>query len=178
MSDACKLRLNPNTAHRNLTLSEDRKMSEWADEQLYPDHPDRFDYWSQLLCESGLKGRCYWEVERKGVVHVAVTYKGIRRKGEFDDCCLGRNKQSWCLKCSDGGYSLQHNNIRTSIYVPPTRRVGVYLDWDAGTISFFSCSSDKRTHLHTFHTTFSEPVYPAFRVRPRECGSSLFLCQL
>ncbi|KAJ8377658.1 hypothetical protein AAFF_G00255030 [Aldrovandia affinis] len=40
--------------------------------------------------------------------------------------------------------------------------VGVYLDWPAGTLSFYSISSDRLTHLHTFHTTFTEPLYPGF----------------
>uniref|UniRef100_UPI003AAF644A uncharacterized protein n=1 Tax=Centroberyx gerrardi TaxID=166262 RepID=UPI003AAF644A len=79
---ACELTLDPNTAHRNLFLSEDnRKVTRVREEQPYPDHPERFDYRPQLLCRNGLTGRCYWEVEREGEVDIGVTYRGISRRG-------------------------------------------------------------------------------------------------
>ena len=64
-SDACDLTLDPNTANRRLSLSEDsRKVTRVEEDQSYPDHPERFDAWEQVLCKEGLTGRCYWEVER------------------------------------------------------------------------------------------------------------------
>ncbi|KAI3352598.1 hypothetical protein L3Q82_005533 [Scortum barcoo] len=64
---ACELTLDTNTAHRKLKLSEDnRKVTLVSEEQPYPDHPERFDDWEQLLCRTGLTGRCYWEVEWRG----------------------------------------------------------------------------------------------------------------
>ena len=67
--DACELTLDPNTAHRDLSLSEDnRKVTVVTEQQSYPDHPERFDYWAQVLCRESLTGRCYWEVERIGGV--------------------------------------------------------------------------------------------------------------
>ncbi|XP_051813261.1 NLR family CARD domain-containing protein 3-like [Acanthochromis polyacanthus] len=178
---ACELTLDTNTAHRQLELSDNnRKVTVRTDEQPYPDCPDRFDFWCQVLCTDGLStaGRFYWEVEREGVVHIAVTYKGIQRKGAYDDPCLGRNDQSWSLRCSDDDYSLWHNNKRTSIYVPSTRRVGVYLDWPAGTLSFYKVSSDRLRHLHTVRTTFTKPLFPAFKIKPGQLNSSVSLCQI
>uniref|UniRef100_A0A3B4ZLI4 B30.2/SPRY domain-containing protein n=1 Tax=Stegastes partitus TaxID=144197 RepID=A0A3B4ZLI4_9TELE len=178
---ACELTLDPNTAHRNLELSDsNRKVTLRTDEQPYPDRPERFDFRKQLLCTGGLStaGRFYWEVEREGVVHVAVTYERIQRKGQFDDSCLGRNDQSWSLRCADDGYSVRHNNKRTSIYVPSSSRVGVYLDWPAGTLSFYKVSSDKLTHLHTLNTKFTEPLFPAFRIKPGQLKASVSLCQV
>ncbi|XP_041960926.1 NLR family CARD domain-containing protein 3-like [Alosa sapidissima] len=55
-----------------------------------------------------------------------------------------------------------------------SKRVGVYLDWLEGTLSFYSVSSDTLTRLHAFRAVFTEPVYPAFRLR--EMDSSLILC--
>ncbi|KAI3366245.1 hypothetical protein L3Q82_010068, partial [Scortum barcoo] len=55
-----------NTVNRNVKLSDNnRKMTRVKEDQSYPDHPDRFEpmSWRQLLCETGLTGRCYWEVE-------------------------------------------------------------------------------------------------------------------
>ncbi|XP_071370850.1 stonustoxin subunit beta-like, partial [Centroberyx affinis] len=162
---ACELTLDPNTAHRNIFLSEDnRKVTDVREQQPYPDHPERFDYWCQLLCRNGLTGRCYWEVEREGVVDIGVTYRGIRRSGDSDDCRLGGNEQSWSLECSGNSYSVWHNNRRTDICFPSSfsNRVAVYLDWPAGSLSFYRVSSDTLIHIHTFHSTFTEPLYPGF----------------
>ncbi|XP_034750505.1 neoverrucotoxin subunit alpha-like [Etheostoma cragini] len=66
MRYVCELELDTNTIHRNLKLSENhRKVTYVSEEQPYPDHPERFDFWPQLLCRDGLTGRCYWEVERE-----------------------------------------------------------------------------------------------------------------
>ncbi|XP_044063211.1 stonustoxin subunit beta-like [Siniperca chuatsi] len=176
-SDACELTLDPNTANRKLILSDyNTKVTVGREKQPYPDDPERFDYWKQLLCTDGLTGRCYWEVEWTGKVYIAVTYRGIRRRGESDDCCLGSNDQSWSLSCSGAGYSGLHSKRSVSISIPPSNRVGVYLDWPAGTLSFYRISSDKLTLLHTFYATFTEPVYPAFRIKMDPYNSSVSLC--
>ncbi|KAM4611069.1 protein NLRC3-like [Polymixia lowei] len=176
----CELTLDPNTAHRRLSLSEGSRKVTWVKEkQSYPDQPERFDHWCQVLCREGLTGRCYWEVERKGRVYIGVTYRGIRRRGESDDCCLGRNDKSWSLGCSDNSYTTWHNNRTTDILLPSSGsdRVGVYLDWSAGTLSFYRVSSDTLTHIHTFHSTFTEPLYPGFGVGFWS-GCSVSLCQI
>ncbi|XP_045900992.1 protein NLRC3-like [Micropterus dolomieu] len=174
---ACELTLDPNTANRKLIVSDhNTKVTVGKETQPYPDDKERFDYWKQLLCTDGLTGRCYWEVEYTGHVYIAVTYRGIRRKGDGDDCCLGRNDQSWSLSSSDDGYSALHSNKSASVHVPAANRVGVYLDYPAGTLSFYRISSNKLTHLHTFCTTFSEPVYPAFRLKTGPINSSVSLC--
>ncbi|XP_071375304.1 NACHT, LRR and PYD domains-containing protein 12-like [Centroberyx affinis] len=180
---ACELTLDPNSAHRNLSLSEDnRKVTLVREEQPYPDHPERFDYWKQLLCRNGLTGRCYWEVEREGWVSIGVTDRGIRRRGRGDDCFLGLNDKSWSLICSRYSYSACHNN-RTTVKQTPVSsgsvRVGVYLDWPAGSLSFYRVSSDTLIHLHTFHSTFTEPLYPGFGFEFMfRSGSTVSLCQI
>ncbi|KAM4522094.1 NLR family CARD domain-containing protein 3-like [Odontesthes bonariensis] len=197
---ACELTLDPNTAHRKLKLSEDcREVTRVKEEQPYPDHPDRFDHYCHLLCREGLTGRCYWEVEWEGLVHVAVTYRGIRRSGTSINSKFGAKDVSWSLSCCDGGYSVWHNSKETSISSPSSspfsspssspfsspsssssssspvsHRAAVYVDHPAGTLSFYSVSSDSLTHLHTFSTTFTEPVYPAFGFR--KFDSSVSLC--
>ncbi|KAM4610429.1 uncharacterized protein ACJ7VT_013683 [Polymixia lowei] len=181
---ACELTLDPNTAHRRLSLSEENRNTTvektlrrlfWP--SFYPDHPERFDHYHQVLGRDGLTGRCYWEVERRGQVVIGVTYKGISRKGRGDDCCLGENNKSWSLICSDNSYSARHNNITTDLSLLPSGsdRVGVYLDWSADTLSFYRVSSDTLTHIHTFHSTFTEPLYPGFGFWFR---SSVSLCQI
>ncbi|XP_062275957.1 uncharacterized protein LOC133981087, partial [Scomber scombrus] len=165
-SDACELELDPNTMNTNLKLSDNnRKVTHVEEHQSYPDHPDRFDYWSQLLCRNVLTGRCYWEVEWRGRVYISVSYRRIRRKGGSDDCVFGYNDQSWSLECSDGGYSVRHNKRETSISSSSvSNRVAVYVDCPAGTLSFYRVSSDTLIHLHTFNTTFTDPLCAGFAV--------------
>lgn len=143
------------------------------EEQPYPDHADRFEDW-QVLCTNGLTGRGYWEVEWRGEVRISVSYRGINRKNGSDDIRFGRNNKSWSLSCSDNGYLVWNNDIRTPIASHVSHRVAVYVDYPTGILSFYSMSSDKRTHLHSFHTTFTEALYPGFGFW--SSGSSVSLC--
>uniref|UniRef100_A0A673A696 NACHT domain-containing protein n=1 Tax=Sphaeramia orbicularis TaxID=375764 RepID=A0A673A696_9TELE len=152
----CELTLDPNTANRKLKLSENNKKVERVEEvQSYPDHQDRFENEPQLMCSTGLTGRCYWEVQWSGYVCISVTYRGIRRKGKSRDCVFGGNDQSWSLWCY---------------------RVSVYVDCPAGSVSFYRVSSDKLIHLHTFKTTFTEPLFGGFILV--ETGSTVCLCDV
>uniref|UniRef100_A0A674DLX9 B30.2/SPRY domain-containing protein n=1 Tax=Salmo trutta TaxID=8032 RepID=A0A674DLX9_SALTR len=164
----CDLTLDLNTANRRLSLSEEnRKVTHRREKQPYPDHPERFEGYRQVLCREGLTGRCYWEVEWSGSrTVIGVTHKGISRRGKVKDCGLGCNNKSWSLDCYDNRYSAYHNYNPTTIDVRPSssHRVGVYLDWSAGTLSFYRASSDTLTHLIKFTSTFTEPLYPGFGV--------------
>ncbi|XP_077952479.1 uncharacterized protein LOC120813508 isoform X1 [Gasterosteus aculeatus] len=181
---SCELTIDTNTVNKHLKLSDNnRKVTRVKEDQSYPDHPDRFDYYPQLLCRTGLTGRCYWEVECRGDVYVSVSYRGIKRKGDSDDCMFGMNDQSWSLICSDGGYYVWHNKTETHISFSSSGRVAVYVDCPAGFLSFYRVSSDTLIHLHTFSTTFTEPLYPGFGFDLwygfGSCfGSSVSLCSL
>ncbi|XP_054874943.1 uncharacterized protein LOC111568739 [Amphiprion ocellaris] len=174
---SCNLTVDMNTVNRNLRLSHNnRKVTHVEEPQSYPDHPDRFEFWPQLLCSTGLTGRCYWEVQWIGVVQISVSYRGIGRKGRSEGSLFGCNDQSWSLICSDDGYSVRHNNIETPIRSSSVcHRIGVYVDVPARVLSFYSVSSGSLIHLHTFSTTFTEPLYPGFGLCS---GSSVFLCDL
>ncbi|XP_047211241.1 stonustoxin subunit alpha-like [Girardinichthys multiradiatus] len=117
---SCQLTIDTNTVNSYLQLSEDNWKVTCVEElQSYPDHPDRFDYYPQLLCSDGLTGHCYWEVEWRGRVFISVSYRRIRRKGYSNDCLFGSNDQSWSLRYADDGYYDCHNNIVTSSSPPP-----------------------------------------------------------
>ncbi|XP_016118051.1 ribonuclease inhibitor-like, partial [Sinocyclocheilus grahami] len=174
---ACDITLDPNTVHTQLILSEgNRKITCVKEHQPYPDHSERFERFEQILCRESLTGRCYWEAEWSSSGHVAVAYKGINRKGGID-CWFGLNEKSWNIYCCDMIYTVWHNNKSTDIpRSSSSHRVGVYLDWSAGTLSFYSISDTHTlTHLHTFNTTFTEPLYAGFKVYS---DSSVFLCQI
>ncbi|XP_051971465.1 tripartite motif-containing protein 16-like protein [Xyrauchen texanus] len=177
---SCQLSLDPNTVHNLLCLSKDNTaVTNTRKVQKYPDHPHRFDYWAQVLCRESLCGRCYWEVEwsgsKDGWVGISVSYKGISRKGMGDECVFGCNNQSWRLNCLHSTYSSCHDSIKTAIPVSSSSsKIGVYVDYSAGTLSFYSVS-DTLTLIHRVHTTFTQPLYPGFRVYD---GSTVKLCDL
>lgn len=162
---SCQLILDVNSVHRNLHLSEGNRTATMKSEpKNYPDHPDRFDHWQQVLCRESVTGRCYWEVDWRGTeVDMAVTYRGIRRKGSNNECSLGWNDKSWSLYCSESKLSYVHNNRSKDIPVPVSSRIGIYLDYAAGTLAFYSVS-DSMQLLQRVQTTFTQPLYPAFSV--------------
>lgn len=167
MPDSCRLSFDTNSVNRKIRLSEDSKATYVREEEAYPDHPDRFDEWPQLLCDADLTGRFYWEVEWTGHVDISLSYRGINRIGHQYDCRFGRNDQSWSLECSEDGYCVWHNNTGTTATVSNAtssgvNKVAVFLDWPAGILSFYRVSSDRLIHLHTFNTAFTDPLYPGF----------------
>ncbi|XP_067284777.1 tripartite motif-containing protein 16-like protein [Pseudorasbora parva] len=174
-----QLTLDPNTTNKRLHLSEKNKVITHAYiDQPYPDHPDRFLVWEQMLCRESVCGRSYWEVEWSGNgVFISVSYKSICRKGWGNECLFGCNDQSWCLDCSPDSYSFRHNSIETDLPVKPIsskdNRVGVYVDPGAGTLSFYSVSGDTMSLIYRVQITFTQPLYPGFRV---PIGSSVKLC--
>ncbi|KAJ8253683.1 hypothetical protein COCON_G00202950 [Conger conger] len=195
----CQLTLDPNTANKELSLSEgNRKVTHTPERGPYPDHPERFHYEPQVVCRESLSERCYWEAEFSLTlctrVYIAVTYKGISRKGEDSDSRFGGNENSWRLSCvkrssSNLSCDIRHNNNSKHIRSPSpyprvgrlfgrrVYRVGVCVDRPSGTLSFYSVSdSDTLTLLHRIHTHFTEhtPLYAGFGV----CDSSVSLCQL
>ncbi|XP_048011474.1 tripartite motif-containing protein 16-like [Megalobrama amblycephala] len=196
------LTLDLNTVNKRLRLSEgNTAITVTNTVQSYPDHPDRFDCYAQVLCREILSDqRCYWEIEWSGdVVFISVSYKSIRRKGWGNECVFGSNDQSWSLICYPSSYSFRHNNIDTELPVKPIissrvgvydeddddddddadlesiiRRIGVYVDHSAGTLSFYRVKRNTMILIHTVQITFTQPLYPGFYVYGS--GSSVKLC--
>ncbi|KAG2464670.1 E3 ubiquitin/ISG15 ligase TRIM25-like [Polypterus senegalus] len=174
---SCPLTLDHNTANRQLRLSEGTKRVTCQQAiSLYPEHPDRFDHWQQVLCREALTGaRWYWEVEWSGdEVVIGVTYKGIERKGRGKESLFGFNDKSWSFRYFNSHYFFDHNKISTTTTckVPNSHTIGVFLDCPAGSLSFYNIS-DTMTLLHSFKTTFTEPLLPGFWIK---LNSSVRIC--
>ncbi|KAG7483970.1 hypothetical protein MATL_G00044010 [Megalops atlanticus] len=172
---ACQLTLDPNTAYRELVISDsNRKVTRKKTVQFYSDHPDRFDGYSQVLCKEALSGfRHYWEAQWSGEFSIGVAYRSISRKGKNSNSLLGYNDKSWSLLCSDTGYSAWHNKMDKDI--PSSfhaSRIGVYLDYAGGSVAFFAVS-DSMELIHRFQARFTEPLHAGFGV-----GSSVSICPL
>ncbi|XP_075942626.1 NACHT, LRR and PYD domains-containing protein 3-like isoform X2 [Anarhichas minor] len=170
---ACDLTLDLNTAGLNAVLSEENKKATCVHEkQPYPENPERFEH-CQVLCEEGLTGRHYWEVECDSA-DVGVAYKSMDRVNDSSsECSLGKNEKSWCW-FSNGSFC--HNDSDFEFMDCATKRstIGVYLDWPAGVLSFFEVFPDKLTHLYTVCTTFTEPLHPGFSFT----DGSVYLCKI
>ncbi|XP_033912498.3 E3 ubiquitin/ISG15 ligase TRIM25-like [Acipenser ruthenus] len=156
------LTFDPNTVHPNLILSDDLKTARYTDvHQPYPNHAERFKgRFSQVRCSQGFSsGEHRWEVEMgKCEWGVGVCYKSINGTS---NPALGYNEASWSLEWYSNmlkAYTMRSSTPLQCITQPV--RVEVHLNYDAGTLSFYN-ASDSRVHLHTFNTTFTEPVYPA-----------------
>ncbi|XP_028991270.1 neoverrucotoxin subunit alpha-like [Betta splendens] len=157
---ACDLTMDPNTVNGYLILSDKDKRATYGPWQYYPDHPERFTE-PQVLCREGLSGRHYWVVEWNDNCGAGVAYKRMQRK-EREANRFGRNAVSWFLAKECGSLSVHHNSNLQNTGFPPSgcNRVGVYLDWPAGTLTFYDATSNTLKHIYTFTTKFTEPVYP------------------
>lgn len=147
-----------------------------VEKQTYPNHAERYINVYQVLCEEGLtEGRFYWEVNFNGSgTFIGVTYKTKIEEKQGWDAMFGLNNKSWGILCNEREYTFCHNKARTIIYLLQSQTVGVYLDWPAGTLSFYSVKADRLTLLHTTNQTFTEPLYPAFGFKT--LNSTVSLC--
>ncbi|XP_072293368.1 tripartite motif-containing protein 16-like [Eucyclogobius newberryi] len=161
--------LDPNTAHKFLSLSDENRRVRCMDkEQSYSDHPDRFILWSQVMSRESLTGRCYWEVEWSGSfwVRIAVSYRDIKRDGSRNECGFGNNDKSWALDCEDRKYVFCFNAVKTRVSGPFSSRIGVYLDHSAGALSFYSVKGQSMTLLHKVQTNFTQPLFAGVWLGP------------
>lgn len=119
--------------------------------------------------------RGYWEAEVDGHngVSIAVSYKGINRKGSTEkESRFGHNAQSWRLVRYPKKYCFWQNVTKTEVSGSESKRIGVYLDQKAGILSFYSVSN-KITLIHKVRTKFTQPLYAGFGIGT---GSSAKIC--
>lgn len=132
--------------------------------QLHPETPAKFYCPQALSSQRFSAGQHAWEVEASGSGDwmVGVAYPSIERKGHLS--YLGINNKSWCLGKWNNKYSVKHNIRETLVDAEPTcHRFVIYLDYDAGQLSFYQLSNPVN-HLHTFTANFTEPLHAAFTV--------------
>ncbi|XP_034441967.1 tripartite motif-containing protein 16-like [Hippoglossus hippoglossus] len=165
---ACELTLDPTTAHEDLVVSvggKEVKLNTQILRSSVPPirHPKRFIHRRQVLCREGLQAeRCYYEIEVEGdKLEIALVYKGMERKSRTKLSAFGGTAISWSLDRS-AYYSVSHNSDSVQLTrCPGHHRIGVYLKFKEGTLSFYEVS-DSMIFLYKVESEFTEPLYPGF----------------
>ncbi|TEA24537.1 hypothetical protein DBR06_SOUSAS30410026, partial [Sousa chinensis] len=162
-SSAVDVTLDPDTAYPSLILSDNLRQVRYSYlQQDLPDNPERFNLFPCVLgSPCFIAGRHYWEVEvgDKAKWTIGVCEDSVCRKGGvtsapqngFWAVSLWYGKEYWALTSPMTALPLR----------TPLQRVGIFLDYDAGEVSFYNVT--ERCHTFTFsHATFCGPVRPYF----------------
>ncbi|XP_065420767.1 zinc finger protein RFP-like [Chrysemys picta bellii] len=166
--------LDPDTAHPQLILSEDRKSVRWGGtRQRLPSNPERFDIRPCVLgCEGFTSGRHCWDVEVGGGGYwaVGVARGSVRRKGRISHSPEGG---IWAVECWWGQFQALTSPVTTLPLSWFPSRIRVCLDCDQGQVTFIDAGDEAPIF------TFPPGSIPGERIRPWlwVCqGSQLSLC--
>ncbi|XP_056319794.1 fibronectin type III and SPRY domain-containing protein 1 [Danio aesculapii] len=108
-------------------------------------------------------GQHYWEVRFDKESKAFAAGVALRSLGRFDQ--LGKSNASWCIHLNNWlqqSLTAKHNNKARTLDCSIPDRIGIYCNYEEGTLSFYN--SRNKTLLHTFRTKFQQPVIPAFMV--------------
>uniref|UniRef100_A0A3P8YW11 Uncharacterized protein n=2 Tax=Esox lucius TaxID=8010 RepID=A0A3P8YW11_ESOLU len=165
--------LDPDSAHPELILSDDRKQVRTGDErQNVPDNAERFDICINVLgINSFLSGRYYYEVIVKGKTKwdLGVARQSINRKGNIT---VSPEHGYWTVR-------LRHGRTYSASTSPPIplslrekpQKVGVFVDYEGGQVSFYNVEAS--SHIYSFTgCTFTEKLYPYFNPCLNEGGKN------
>ncbi|XP_063788537.1 E3 ubiquitin/ISG15 ligase TRIM25-like [Pseudophryne corroboree] len=166
VQEATDILLDVTTAGDYIQISGDRKTASRSHiNQNHPVTPERFQC-DQVISSRGFSsGRHYWELDVSKAEYwmVGMCYPSIDRRGGYESY-IGDNSKSWCLYRYNNQSSVIHDRI--DIRLPdniPCDRVRVYLDYEAGQLSFYSLCDPIR-HLHTYTAALTEPLHAALCV--------------
>uniref|UniRef100_A0A8C5M7B9 Uncharacterized protein n=1 Tax=Leptobrachium leishanense TaxID=445787 RepID=A0A8C5M7B9_9ANUR len=159
------IKMDVNTASNDVTLSEDLKTVSWTDvNQRRPETKERFHNRQALSSTFVTSGRHYFEVDtsESGEWRLGMAYSSIERIG--NESIIGYNNKSWTLWRCKNKYSARHDRKVIQLpYYPSCHRLVIYLDYEAGRLSFYELGEPIRD-LHTFSATFTEPLHVAFAI--------------
>uniref|UniRef100_A0A3P8X0A1 Tripartite motif containing 47 n=1 Tax=Cynoglossus semilaevis TaxID=244447 RepID=A0A3P8X0A1_CYNSE len=169
------LTLDPSTAHPYLDISDfDTKVEESCVRRNEADMPECFTRFCGVLgIAKYSSGQHYWEVDvrDKAVWYLGVTTVSSNRKGYVS---LAPSAGYWSICLQDRLYAnTEDGRVPVADYWT-SPRVGVYLDYDNGLLSFYDAVTMKR--LYMFDTCFEEPVSPFFSPGKYDPGSRLQIC--
>ncbi|XP_038672972.1 zinc-binding protein A33-like [Scyliorhinus canicula] len=154
------LTLDPETANNRLIISQDlTSVRHGNEEQILPEHPGRFNQYVYVLSsQSFTSGRHYWEVGLgyKPYWIVGVCRESVNRKA---DITHSPENGLWVIARFPGCKSLKIPDVISQLKVKP-RKLGIYLDYEGGQVSFYN--AEDMSHLYTFTDTFTGKLYAIF----------------
>ncbi|XP_072889221.1 E3 ubiquitin-protein ligase TRIM39-like isoform X1 [Hemitrygon akajei] len=150
-----RLTLDPDTSQNNLILSQDLMSVKYLiTEQSPQDHPKRFEKILNVLSSQGFtSGRHYWEVYvgYKTEWVVGVCRESVSRDR---DHTYTPAEGYWVIYVFSNlikmGNVISHLEIKL-------QKLGVYLDYERGQVSFYN--ADNMCHLHTYTDSFTEKLH-------------------
>uniref|UniRef100_A0A3Q0S6V1 B30.2/SPRY domain-containing protein n=1 Tax=Amphilophus citrinellus TaxID=61819 RepID=A0A3Q0S6V1_AMPCI len=154
---AVDVTLDPDTAHPNLILSNDRKQVHCGDrEQNLPKNPERFVTLNALGKQSFSSRSFYYEVQVEGKTSwdLGVAKESINRK---ENVKVNPENGFWAICLRKGG-KYRASAIHLSVKIQP-RKVGVFVDYEKRSVSFYNAESAELFHCYT-DCSFSEKLYP------------------
>lgn len=116
--------------------------------------------------------------------YLGVTYQSIPRKEKGRQSMVGMNALSWSLQLDERQLSAWHAGRRETVsgmvpsapaggssgHSPQPVRVGMLLDYEAGTLTYYG---EGQSRLHAFHCAFTHELFPACWIGE---GVSVTLC--
>ncbi|CAJ1086196.1 E3 ubiquitin-protein ligase TRIM39 isoform X2 [Xyrichtys novacula] len=160
-SAAADVILDPNTNNSWLQLSDDQRMVQESHREAdLPYSPQRFDSQPCVLGWEGYgSGRHFWEVEiaNNGYWRIGMTTADSKRQGHFP---MHPKQRYWTLwRSTHKFYACTKPETELPNSLIP-RRIGIYLDYEEGQISFYN--AETKTHIYTFTGSFKGKLYPLF----------------
>ncbi|XP_043100055.1 nuclear factor 7, brain-like [Puntigrus tetrazona] len=159
---AVDVTLDPDTAHPELMLSDDKKKV-WntGKSQKIPDTPKRFDYCSCVLGKKGFSSqKFYYEVQVSGMEwDLGVAKESIDRKGD-----IGLNPENgyWTIWLRNRTEYAANDRPPVSLTLKEKPvKVGVFVDFDKGLVSFYDVEAKYHIYSYTGQS-FRENLYPYF----------------
>lgn len=157
--------LDPETAHPNLIVSEDKKCVRFTKrKQNVPDFPKRFTVNTVVLGFPYFhSGRHFWEVEvgdkskwAVGVCKDSLSTRARRSPSAWQGC--------WRIRRQEDSYDAPGASTTNLLSGVKPRGIGIFLDYEMGEISFYNMTD--KSHIYTFTDTFNRPLRPYFHVGP------------
>nr|XP_040042839.1 E3 ubiquitin-protein ligase TRIM39-like isoform X1 [Gasterosteus aculeatus aculeatus] len=159
---AVDLTLDPQTAHRQLILSDDGKQVKLDDvEKKLPNNPERFiNGFCVLTKQSFSSGRFYFEVQVEGKTwwYLGVIRESVERKGFIS---LSPQDGYWII-CMNGNKYFAYDDpaVILSLKSGP-QKVGVFVDYEEGVVSFYDVEAAALIYSFT-GCSFTEKLFPFF----------------
>ncbi|XP_007952476.1 butyrophilin-like protein 3 [Orycteropus afer afer] len=170
---AVEVTLDPDTAHPQLRISDLKTVTHSVAPQKMPDSEKRFIGMKCVVASQGFSaGKHYWEV---GVGHEKGWQLGVCRDDTNRSIPLFSQNGFWVFGLTEQHEYFTLNPHRITLF-PSTKptKVGIFLDYKGGTISFFNI--DDQSHIYTLTHQFESLLRPCIMCWDRHMENPIVIC--